>query len=220
MADGKIKGQHHTGRRFLRFPLSVCLFVPLCLSGQDPRSTVVETPLQIGPFFAKQSQFQNGQYKHKYSKNKGLCQKTTNNEQRTLSKTNPIKPNSTQFPRPEIPILRPKTSPLCEPCALMHSRPLSPVFCLLPKPPIQPSLPRIHESILQNKPNFLKTKTNATFFAAKVYEDSPPCETRKNKPNQTQFPRPPSCLTALVANSICEIRAIRAIRGSLRVNSC
>jgi hypothetical protein len=42
---------------------------------------------------AKQSQCQNGQYKHKYSRNKGLCQRTTNNEQRTLSKTNPIKPN-------------------------------------------------------------------------------------------------------------------------------
>src|SRR4030066_1525580 len=53
-------------------------------------STLVETPLQISLFFAKQTQFQNGQYKHKYSKNKGLRQRTTNNEQRTLSKTNPI----------------------------------------------------------------------------------------------------------------------------------
>ena len=75
-------------------PLSVCLFVPLCLSGEDPRSTLVEPPLQIHLFFAKQTQFQNGQYKHKYSKKKGLCQRTTNNDQRTLSKTNPIKPNS------------------------------------------------------------------------------------------------------------------------------
>jgi hypothetical protein len=75
-------------------PLSVGLFVPLCLSGQDPRSTLVETPLQISLFFAKQTQFQNGQYKHKYSKNKVLCQRTTNNEQQTLLKTNPIKPNS------------------------------------------------------------------------------------------------------------------------------
>jgi len=57
-------------------------------------STLVETPLQIVMFFAKQSQFQNGQYKHKYSKNKGLCQRTTNNEQRTSFKTNPIKANS------------------------------------------------------------------------------------------------------------------------------
>ena len=56
-------------------------------------STLVETPLQISLFFAKQTQFQNGQYKHKYSNHKSLCQRTTNNEQRTLFKTNPIKPN-------------------------------------------------------------------------------------------------------------------------------
>jgi len=47
---------------------------------------------------AKQSQFQNGQYRHKYSSNKALSQRTTNNEQRTLSKTNPIKPNSPALP--------------------------------------------------------------------------------------------------------------------------
>jgi len=58
------------------------------------RSTLVETPLQIHLFFAKQSQLQNGQYEHKYSKHKGLYQKTTNNDQRTPFKTNPIKPNS------------------------------------------------------------------------------------------------------------------------------
>jgi len=46
------------------------------------------------PVYAKKSQCQNGQYKHKYSNSKGLCQRTTNNEQRTLSKTNPIKSNS------------------------------------------------------------------------------------------------------------------------------
>jgi hypothetical protein len=105
MADTKIKPQHHPAGRSFKLPLSVRLFlslgdVPLCphkgpwgLSGQDPRSTLVETPLQISLFFAKQTQFQNGQYEHKYSKNKRLCQRTTNNEQRTLSKTNPIKPN-------------------------------------------------------------------------------------------------------------------------------
>jgi len=93
MADTKIKPQHHPAGRSFRFPLSVRLFVPLCLSGQDLRSTLVETPLQIGLFFAKQSQCQNGQYKHKYGKNKGLCQRTTNNEQRTPFKTNPIKAN-------------------------------------------------------------------------------------------------------------------------------
>ncbi len=68
---------------------------PACLP-----STLVETPLQISLFFAKQTQFQNGQYKHKYNKNKGLCQRTTNNDHQTLRKTNPIKPN------PPAPLLR------------------------------------------------------------------------------------------------------------------
>jgi len=97
MPDTKIKPHHHPAKSSFRFPLSVCLFVPLCLSGQDPRSTLVETPLQIALFFAKQTQFQNGQYKHNYSKHKGLCQSTTNNEQRTLSKN---KPKQTQSPPP------------------------------------------------------------------------------------------------------------------------
>jgi len=43
--------------------------------------------------YAKQSQFQNGQYDHKYSNTKGLYQRTTSNDQRTLPKTNPIKAN-------------------------------------------------------------------------------------------------------------------------------
>jgi len=72
MPDRKIKPHHHPAGRSFRFPLSVRLFVPLCLSGQDPRSTLVETPLQISLFFAKQTQFQNGQYNHKYSNNKVL----------------------------------------------------------------------------------------------------------------------------------------------------
>ena len=33
MTARKIKGQHHTGRRFLRVPLSLCSFVPSCLRG-------------------------------------------------------------------------------------------------------------------------------------------------------------------------------------------
>jgi len=82
------------------------------------RSTLVETPLQIAPFYAKQTQFQNGQYKHKYGKNKGLCQRTTNNEQRTLFKTNPIKPNSPAPAQIPIPIFRPKiTTPRASPPA-------------------------------------------------------------------------------------------------------
>jgi hypothetical protein len=76
-------------------------------------STNVERALQIALFFAKQSQFQNGQYKHKYSKNKGVCQRTTNDEPRTLLKTNPIKPNSPapsqRSAAPQIPRTCPKS---------------------------------------------------------------------------------------------------------------
>jgi len=82
---------------FRNFALCTCLHPdPLGLISAfsiSLPSTLVETPLQIALFFAKQSQCQNGQYKHKYSRNKGLCQRTTNNEQRTPFKTNPIKPN-------------------------------------------------------------------------------------------------------------------------------
>jgi hypothetical protein len=53
---------------------------------------------------AKQSQCQNGQYKHKYSKNKGLCRPTTNNEQQTPFKTKPIQTQS-----------QPKTRALLDP---------------------------------------------------------------------------------------------------------
>ena len=98
MADTKIKPQHHPAKSSLKSPLSLYFLLPLCLSDQDPPSTLVETPLQIALFFAKQTQCQNGQYDHKCSNTKGLCQRTTNNEQRTLFKTNPIKANS---PAPE-----------------------------------------------------------------------------------------------------------------------
>ena len=66
---------------------------------------------------------------------------------------------------------------------------LSPVFCLLPNQPILPSLPRIHESIMQNKPNSLNTEFNATLFATKLYRKNRPDRARKNKPNQSQFTR-------------------------------
>ena len=63
------------------------------------------------PIKPKQTQFQNGQNKHKYSNEKGLCQRTTNNEQRTLFKTKPIQ---TQFPPPTIRFFAQKrTSPDC-----------------------------------------------------------------------------------------------------------
>jgi len=64
---------------------------------------------------------------------------------------------------------------------------LSPVFCLLPRPPILPILPRIHESIMQNKANFLEDNSGATSFATMDYRKNLPCPTRKNKPKQTQF---------------------------------
>jgi len=45
----------------------------------------------------------------------------------------------------------------------------------------------------KNKPNsnpiFLRTKTNATLFAAKDYENETTFRLRENKPNQTQFPK-------------------------------
>jgi hypothetical protein len=83
-----------------------------------------------------------------------------------------------------IPIHRESLSCLPSPVSCL----LSPVSCLLPAPPILPNLPRIHESIMQNKPNSRNDKTNATFFTAKDYENEPPRPTRKNKPNQSQFP--------------------------------
>ena len=67
---------------------------PLCFLFSPARPLHLSRPLyKSAPFFTKQSQFQNGQYKHKYSNNKGLCQRTTNNDQRMLFKTNPIKAN-------------------------------------------------------------------------------------------------------------------------------
>ena len=64
-----------------------------------------------------------------------------------------------------------------------------PVSGIKPKPPILPSLPRIHESIMQNKPNSLNTEFNATLFATKLYRKNRPERARKNKPNQSQFTR-------------------------------
>jgi hypothetical protein len=58
------------------------------------RFTKANHPQPLEENEPKRTQFQNGQYKHKYSKNKGLCQRTTHNEQRTLFKTNPIKPTN------------------------------------------------------------------------------------------------------------------------------
>jgi hypothetical protein len=52
---------------------------------------------------------------------------------------------------------------------------------------------------LQNKPNFLKPKTNATFFAAKGYEDRPPLRDSKKRtqsnPNEPNLPKAKMTLT-------------------------
>jgi len=82
------------------------------------------------------------------------------------------------------------------------------VFRLLPNTPILPSLPRIHETIMQNKPNSRSAKTTATSYATHIYSNIPlraapkkqtqtkPIPQRntryatrntKNKPNETQF---------------------------------
>jgi len=152
----------------LRYPLSVCLFVPLCLSGQYPRSTLVETPLQIPLFFAKQSQFQNGQYKHKYSKNKGLCQRTTNNEPQTLLKTNPIKPN---FKRSK-PISNAQTAyPACLPSTLVET-------------PLQISLFSAKQSQFQNGQYKHKYSKNKGLCQRTTNNEQPtPFKTNPNKPN-------------------------------------
>jgi len=50
-----------------------------------------------------------------------------------------------------------------------------------------------HESIMQNKPNFRKAKTNATLFAANGYETKPPLGDSKKQTQSNPIPPPPSC---------------------------
>ena len=63
MPDRKIKRQRHPAKSFSKSPLPLYFLAPLCprkgpggLTGQDPRSTIVERALQIRLFFAKQTQ--------------------------------------------------------------------------------------------------------------------------------------------------------------------
>jgi hypothetical protein len=42
--------------------------------------------------------------------------------------------------------------------------------------------------VMQNKANFHKGQTDVSFFVTKDYENICPCEFKKNKPNQSQFP--------------------------------
>jgi len=43
--------------------------------------------------------------------------------------------------------------------------------------------------ILQNKPNFPKTKMHINLYQETAYENIAPSNNPKNKPNQTQFSR-------------------------------
>ena len=61
----------------------------------------------------------------------------------------------------------------------------TPQFCLS-HPPILPSLPRIQESFMQNRPNSQNGQITATSFLPKTYPNIPARRTKKNKPNQTQ----------------------------------
>ena len=94
MAARQIKGQPYAAKtRENSCPATIC--VHLWQSGQS----VVPSWPSVN--YAKQTQFQNRQYKHKCGTNKGLCQRTTNNEQQTLPKTNPIKPKTRVLLDPE-----------------------------------------------------------------------------------------------------------------------
>ena len=55
------------------------------------RFTKANHPWPLEENKPNQTQFQNGQNEDKHGNSKGLCKSTTNNEQRTLSKTNPNK---------------------------------------------------------------------------------------------------------------------------------
>ena len=99
MPDTKIKPQHHPAKSFLKSPLSLYFLVPSCLSGY-------ESILQNKP------NFKMGNINISTARTKAYAKESAsggNNEQRTLFKTNPIKPNSSR--RSRIPPL-PKPPPL------------------------------------------------------------------------------------------------------------
>jgi hypothetical protein len=74
---------------FSAFSVAVS-FVPLCLGGQDPRSTLVEPPLQIALFYAKQTQFLQRQNQHNLFSPKGLHQYSAPPRPKKQSQSNPI----------------------------------------------------------------------------------------------------------------------------------
>jgi len=69
-------------------------FVPLCLGGQDPRSTLVERALQIAPFLQNKANFTMGNINISTAKTKAYAkeQRTMNNER--YSKQTQSKPIS------------------------------------------------------------------------------------------------------------------------------
>jgi len=67
---------------------------------------------------------------------------------------------------------------------------LSPVSRLLPNQPILPSLPRIHESIMQNKPNLPKAKMTLNLCPEKHYGKTAPLPTPKKQTQSNPIPRP------------------------------
>jgi len=76
----------------------------------------------------------------------------------------------------------PRLSVLCHP----HS-----TFCpFRPFPPSRQRTALYNQPIfMQNKPNSLNSRINATLSATKLYRKIRPDQTRKNKPNQSQFTR-------------------------------
>jgi hypothetical protein len=67
--------------------------IPCCWDPLGGASSIEYRASRIQHHCAKQTQCQNGQDEHKHRGSKALCQQTTNNEQRTLLKTNPNKAN-------------------------------------------------------------------------------------------------------------------------------
>jgi hypothetical protein len=78
----------------------LCKTNPILLRTETMQSLLLQGfmetnhPAPLGKNKPNQTQFQNRQNEDKHRDSKGLCKSTTNNEQRTLFKTNPIEPNS------------------------------------------------------------------------------------------------------------------------------
>ena len=89
---------------------------------------------------------------------------------------------------------------------------LSLIPCALP--PFVPSCLSGHESIMQNKPNFQIAKIPATSYATGIYTNPPLRPAPKNKPKQTQFPRPAGVAHPPVAARIPRRFTLHASRST------